>query len=126
MDREASKDSVHKDNTAARAKKLGLPSGKATIERRDKRLIVTDPEFVQRQGEPEIRLGEGRDRRTQVVGHQPSSIPINCIGTKVDLWKLMCRPVAGEKLSRTFFRFVTPSMSPFIRMSLSSAYWRTG
>lgn len=49
-----------------------------------------------------------------------------CIGMKVDLWKLMWRPVAQEKLSRMFFRFVTPSMSPLIRMSVSSAYWSTG
>jgi hypothetical protein len=27
-----------------------------------------------------------------------------CIGMKVDLWKLMWRPVAQEKLSRMFFR----------------------
>ena len=62
----------------------------------------------------------------RVVAMMAACAGSTCMGTKQDLWKLMVRPVAFAKSSRTFFRREMEATSPRQRIRVSSAYWRTG
>ena len=79
-----------------------------------------------RKWQAKVGLGKVDVVQPKVVAMSMATSGATCIRTKVDLWKLMVRPVAAEKSSTIDLRVRIEATSPLVTIRVSSAYWSTG